>query len=121
MLADPITVAANAPNPALSFSTTKADGYGSQRVDGNLGGYDLTISHTPGKTTSRHYVKLTKGKDAVDPYTGQTRRVTESISLSIVQPSFGFTNSEVADLWKAFKDTVDDADVTIARLLLNQS
>lgn len=121
MLADPIVVAANAPNPACSFSATKLDGYGSSRVDTNGAGYDLTISHTPGKSATRHYVKLTQTKDAVNPYTGMTQRTICSVSLSLTAPSFGFTSADQANLWKLLKDVIDDDQVGMARLVQNQS
>lgn len=121
MLADPVTIAANAPTPSLVFAITKSDGYGANRVDTGGNGYDLTISHTPGKTTNRHYVKITQVKDAVNPYTSQTQRVQASVSVSVSSPTFGFTSANLVDLWEAIADTINDSEVTMARILQNQS
>jgi len=121
MLADPVTIAANAPTPALVFAITKSDGYGANRVDTGGNGYDLVVNHTPGKSTSRHYVKITQSKDAVNPYTGATQRVSASVSVSVSAPTFGFTSANLVDLWEALVDTVNDSEVTMARILQNQS
>lgn len=121
MLADPFTIAANAPTPSLVMAITRSDGYGSERVDTGSNGYKTVINHTPGKNGDRHYVKLTQEKDAVNPYTGQTQRVVASVSVSVAVPSFGFTSANMVDLWEAIVDTINDAEVTMARILQNQS
>lgn len=120
-LADPITIAAAAPTPQLVFGRTRFDGYGSERVDTGGNGYDLVITHTPGKNQNRHYVRLTKKVDAVNPYSGLTQAKEASVSLSITRPSFGFTNADVVALVQALIDTILDTEVTTARLLQNQS
>lgn len=120
-LADPVTIAANAPTPSLVFAKTRFDGYGSERVDTGGNGYNLTITHTPGKNQNRHYVRLTKVVNAVNPYSGLTQEKESSVSLSITRPAFGFTNADVVALVQALFDTVLDTEVTTARLLQNQS
>lgn len=120
-LADPVTIAAAAPTPALVFAKTRFDGYGSERVDTGGNGYALTINHTPGKNLNRHYLRLTKTVDAVNPYTGLTQAKEASVSLSISRPSFGFTSADMVALVQALIDTILDAEVTTARILQNQS
>jgi len=122
MLADPISIAANAPTPALVFAVTKSDGYGSERRDA-AGVYALVISHEDGKGRgpNRHYVKITETKDAVNPYTGGTSKQTASVSLSVSRPAFGWTSANIVDLVEALFDTVNDAEFTPAKLVAFQS
>lgn len=121
MLVDPVPVAAAAPNPAYSFAVIKTDGYGSVRNDTLGSNVELTITHTPGKGSTRHYVKLLFPKDAVNPYTGAIQRVNATISLAVSYPSFGFTDADKAAFWLALKSFLDDGDVTFARILQKQS
>lgn len=121
MFIDPVPVAAAAPNPAYSFAVVKSDGYGAVRVDTLGSNTEMVVQHTPGKGSTRHYVKLSFPKDAINPYTGQTQRVSASISLSISYPTFGFSDADKAAFWLALKSVIDDSDVTIARILQKQS
>lgn len=122
-LPDPFTIAANAPTPSLVFAKTRFDGYGSERVDTGGNGYSLIINHTPGKgsTGNRHYMKISRVKDAVNPYTSLTSRQTANVSLSIARPSFGFTDAEIVSLVQALIDSLLDSEVTTARLIQMQS
>lgn len=120
-LPDPITVAANAPTPQLIFTKTKFDGYGSEMVDTAGNGYTVVITHTPGKAANRHYVKMTKKVNAVNPYSGLTQPKTAAVSLSFTHPDFGFTSADMIALVQALFDTVLDSEVTVAKLLQNQS
>lgn len=121
MLADPITVAANSPTPALVFSKTRTDGYGSEAVDTGGNGFSTLINHTPGKNGNRHYVKLTQTKDATNPYSGLVSKQSASVSMSIARPAFGFTDVEIVDLVEAFRDYLFDTEVTPTRLIQFQS
>lgn len=121
MLADPVTVAAAAPIPALTLAVVKSDGYGTERVDTGGSGFSTTIIHTPGKNGNRHYVKLTWTKDATDPYSGLVRKQSASASLSISRPTFGFTDADCIDLVEALRDFVFDSEVTPSRLIQLQS
>jgi hypothetical protein len=121
MLADPVTIAANSPTPSLVFALTRSDGYGSERVDTGGNGYYLTINHTPGKNSNRHYIKLVQKQDAVNPYSGLTVPQEATVSLSISAPTFGFTDASLIALVQALIDTITDAEVTTANLLQNQS
>lgn len=121
MLADPVTVVAAAPTPELKLAVTKSDGYGSERVDTNGGGYSSIINHAKTKTGSRHYLQLLLTKNATDPYSGLVKSVTASVSFTINRPSFGFTDAEMIALAKALSDLRDDSEVTTARLLQFQS
>jgi hypothetical protein len=122
MLADPFTIAANSPTPSLVMAIIKSDGYGSLRVDTGGNGYNLKINHSPNaKTGSKHYMQITQDKDSVNPYTSATQRVTASAALSIFVPPFGFTSTNIVDLVEALIDTLNDSEVTIARLVQNQS
>lgn len=121
MLADPIAVAARSPTPAINFAVAKLEGRGSERVDTNLGGYALTINHQPSKSSNRHYVRVSLSKDAVDPYTSRTQRVSASVSVAIATSTFGFTSTDLSALWALLKDTVDHANVGVPRLLADQS
>jgi len=122
MLADPISVAANAPTPALVFKVVKSDGYGSERRDAG-GIYSLIITHEDGKgkTANRHYVKISETKDAVNPYTGGTSKQTATVSLSVSRPAFGWTTANIVDLIEALFDTVNDAEFTPTSLVSFQS
>jgi len=122
MLTDPITVAASAPTPALSFTIIKQDGYGSERRHTGVDLYDLIINHSKNaKTGDRHYMQIAYSVDAVSPYTGLTSRQTAKASLSILVPPFGFSEAAMVALVKALTDTLADADVTSTKLLQFQS
>lgn len=120
-LADPITVAASAPNPQLKLATIRFDSYGSERVDTNGGGYTTTINHTKGKNGNRHYLQLQMTKNATNPYTGMTVKQTASCSVSISRPLYGFSDSDMVAVVKALTDTLASTDVTPAKLLQFQS
>lgn len=121
MLPDPVTVAANSPTPELVLSVIRSDGYGSERVDTNGAGYAVIVNHTPGKAGNRHYVKISQGVDAVNPYNGLTQKQSASVSLSISRPQFGFDDAEVVALIKALFDFVNDAEVTPLKIVQLQS
>lgn len=121
MLADPVTVAAAAPTPETKFAVIKHDGYGSERVDTNGGGYSSVINHQRTKTGARHYLQILQTKNATDPYSGLVKSVTASASTAIVRPSFGFTDAEMIALAKLLLDFRDDSEVTTARLLQFQA
>lgn len=120
-LADPITVAASSPTPALTFSTVKRDGYGSERWD-VANGYQLTFNHSanPGNG-ERHYMKLSQTLNATSPYTGQVSKQTAVVSISASFPSFGWDAAAKAALVKALLDTLADSDVTTARFVAFES
>lgn len=120
-LPDPITVAANSPTPQLVFAKTRFDGYGSEYVDSGGNGYLITISHQPGKASNRHYVRLVRKVNAVNPFSGLTQAKEASVSLSFVQPDFGFTSADMVALVQAMFDFILDSEVTTSKLLLNQS
>lgn len=121
MLADPVTIAAASPTPELVFATIRQDGYGSERTDTGGNGYTVIINHTRGKQGTRHYVQMTKVVDAVDPYSGLTKKQTASVSFTISRPQFGFTDAAIIALAKALSDFRDDSEVTTARLIQFQS
>lgn len=117
MLVDPITVAASAPTPALTFAITSFDGNGTTRRD-VPNGYVLRFSHTQNaKTGERHYMQITQTKTAINPLTGGNASVTASVSLSASIPVFGWTQAEKDALVKALTDTLADADVTTTKFL----
>jgi len=122
MLADPISIAANAPTPALVFAVVKSDGYGSERRDAG-GIYSLVITHEDGKgkTANRHYVKISETKDAVNPYTGGTSKQTATVSLSVSRPAFGWTTANIVDLIEALMDTINDTEFTPTKLVQFQA
>lgn len=121
MLADPVTIAANSPTPALVLAVISSNGYGSERVDTNGGGYSLLINHTRGKQVNKHYMQLTLTKDVTDPYTGLIKKQSASCSLTITRPIIGFTDADIVALAKALTDVRDDSEVTIAKLIQFQS
>ncbi len=121
MLADPVSIAASSPTPALVFSVTKSDGYGSERVDTGGNGYTVITNHSKGKNGNRHYVQMIQTKNATDPYSGLTRSVSASVSIAVQRPTFGFTDAELIALMKALTDYRDDSEVTSARLIQFQS
>lgn len=120
MLIDPIPVAASAPNPAYSWLRVRSDGYGAEYLDVGTGN-KLKITHETTKAGARHYLQLVQTKDATDPYSGTTKKQVASVSVSLSIPSFGWTEAEAAALYKALVDTIADADVTINKILQNQS
>jgi hypothetical protein len=121
MLPDPVTIAAASPTPSLVFATIKQDGYGSERVDTGGNGYTVVINHTKNKVGTRHYVQMTQSVDAVDPYSGLTRKQVASVSFTISRPLFGFTDAAIVALAKALTDFRDDSEVTTAKLIQFQS
>lgn len=121
MLPDPVTVAANSPTPQLTFAVIRSDGYGTERVDTGGNGYSLVINHQKGKSVDKHYMQIVQTVNAVDPYSGLTKKQTASCSLTITRPSFGFTDAAIVALAKALTDTRDDSEVTIAKLIQFQS
>lgn len=120
MLADPITIAASSPNPELKLAIVNQDSYGTERRDLNDGGYSTKIQHAKLKDGERHYIQLIQDKDVTDPYTSLVRKKQASCSLSITLPQ-GFTLTEGVNLVKALLDTVQDSEVTTAKLLQWQS
>lgn len=116
MLTDPIAVAADSPNPALSFAMIRTDGYGSERRDDG-GAYALVINHSTSKTGDRHYVKVTKTVNAVNPYNGLTSPQSASVSVSIAKPAFGFTDSDLENLYTVLLDTIASSDAGIDRII----
>lgn len=122
MLADPVTIAAASPTPALVLAVVKSDGYGSERTDTGGNGYTVTINHSkPKGGGTKHYVQMTQTLDATNPYTGGTQKQVASVSLTIVRPAFGFTDAAIVALAKAITDFRDDSEVTTARLIQFQS
>lgn len=121
MLVDPITVAASSPTPELKLAVIRSDGYGSERVDTNNGGYAMVIQHSTSKNGARHYLKISKTVDAMNPYSGITQKLLASVSLSIAVPQFGFDDTAMVALVKALTDTLADSEVTTARILQFQS
>lgn len=123
MLIDPITVAAAAPTPALSFAVVSYDGTGMGSIRKDVAnGYGLTIKHQSNQNTGeRHYMQLTQQKSATNPLTGGTSLQTASVSISVSIPSFGWTAAEKDALVKALTDTLADADVTITKFNQFQS
>lgn len=122
MLADPVTVAASAPTPALVFTIVKNENYGTERVDSGGNGYTVITNHQRQKNGGdRHYIQMLRVVNATDPITGATRKQTASVSLTISRPSFGFTDADIIALAKALTDYRDDSEVTTARLLQFQS
>jgi hypothetical protein len=122
MLADPVTIAARAPTPALTLRVVKSDGYGSERRD-DAGSFTVIATHTPsdGKVVERHFLKVNQVKDAVNPYTGGTSKQTASVTLQCNVPPFGWTLTEKVALVNALLDVLQDAEVTISSWLLSQS
>jgi len=120
MLTDPITVAANSPNPALAFSVIRSDGYGAERRDA-AGLYGLVINHSTNKSGDRHYVKVTKTINAQNPYSGLTSPQSASVSIAISKPSFGFTDAELGNLVTVLLDTLASADAGVSNIIAFQS
>jgi len=116
MLTDPIAVDASAPNPALSFVVIRSDGYGSERRESG-GAYGLVINHSTNKSGDRHYVKMTRTIDAVNPYSGLTSPQSASVSVSLSKPAYGFDDAAIAALFKALQDTIASSDAGIDRIV----
>ena len=121
MLPDPVTVAAASPTPELKMAIIKSDGYGSERIDTNGGGYTIITQHQRTSKGARHYLQILQTVNAVDPYSGLTKKQVASCSFTINRPLFGFTDAAIVALAKALTDYRDDSEVTTARLITNQS
>ncbi len=122
MLVDPVTVAASSPTPSLVFAITKNDGYGTERVDTGGNGYTMVTNHSYQKGGGdKHYLQVRQVVTAADPYTAVNRKQTASVSMTIVRPSFGFTDAQMVALAKALMDYLTDSEVTTARILQFQS
>lgn len=121
MLADPITVAADAPTPALSFAVVSWNGEGSNRKD-IVNNYNLNFNHSQNtRTGERHYMQLQQLVTAVDPITGGNSLQTASVSLSASFPTFGWTAAQKDALVKALLDTLQTSGVTITKFNSFQS
>jgi len=120
MLVDPITVAAAAPTPALSFSVVQFDGMRSVRED-NTNNWSLVIEHTKQKPGTKHYMQIKQRLLATSPTSGTQAYQEATASLTIFVPTYGFDNTAMVALVKALTDTLADADVTTLKLLQNQS
>lgn len=122
MLPDPVTVAANAPTPSLVFAVIKSDGFGTERVDTGGNGYTMTTNHTYQKGGGdKHYLQIRQVVTAADPYSTLNKKQTASVSMTIVRPSFGFTDAAIVALAKALMDYLNDSEVTPARIVQFQS
>jgi hypothetical protein len=122
MLADPVTITAAAPTPALVLAVVKSDGYGTERVDTGGNGYTVITTHSrPKGGGDKHYVQMTQTLNATNPYTGLVQKQVASCSITIVRPPFGFTDAAMVALAKALVDYKDDSEVTTARLIQFQS
>lgn len=121
MLADPVTVAAASPTPELKLAVIRSDGYGSERVDTNGAGYTVITQHSKTGKGTRHYLQILQTVNAVDPYSGLTKKQVASCSITINRPLFGFTDAAIVALAKALTDYRDDSEVTTARLIAFQS
>jgi len=121
MLADPVTVAAASPTPELKLAISSVTGSGTERIDTNGGGYTLITQHSKLAKGARHYLQIQKTVNAVDPYTGLTKKQYASVSLTINRPLFGFSDADMIALAKALTDYRDDSEVTTARILQFQS
>lgn len=122
MLPDPVTITAASPTPQLVLAIIKSDAYGSERVDTGGNGYTVITNHTrPKGGGDRHYVQIVQTLNAVDPYSGLTRKKTASCSLTISRPDFGFSDAAMVALSKALTDYRDDTEVTTTKLLQFQS
>jgi hypothetical protein len=120
MLPDPVTVDADSPNAAFSFAMIKQDGYGSERREAG-GAYGVITNHTTGKSGDRHYVKLTKTVNATNPFSGLVSPQSASVSVSIAKPAFGFTDADLANLYKAMVDYFASDDVGVDRIIAFES
>lgn len=118
MLADPMAIAARSPTPAVNLAVIRADGYGSERRDVN-GLYSAIINHSNGRNGTRHYLQMKWTKDATNPYSGLVTPQTASVSIALQRPAYGFTASEMDQLWLLAYDAYVVA--TTAKLLNFQS
>jgi len=123
MLPDPVNTAVDGAIPAMTFAVVKSDGYGTERVE-NLANVGISVitNHSKSKTGgNRHYLQFVWNIDAVDPYSGSTRKVQASASIAISRPVFGFTDTQMGNLVKMLTNYLYDSEVTPARLLQFQS
>lgn len=120
MLADPVTIAAHSPTPAVVARVIKSDGYGSERLSDD-GVYGIVTTHDRNKGGERHYLKVSETKDATNPYTGTTSKQVASCSISVSVPSFGWTAAQKAALVTLLIDYLQDSEVTIPSFLNFQS
>lgn len=121
-LPDPFTIAASAPTPALVMAVVKPTPKlnGLVRVDAT-GAYEVTITHDRDKNVERHVVKVQETKDATNPYTGNLARQSAFVSVVLQFPSFGWDATQKAALYTALTNIIADSEVTIAKILQDQS
>lgn len=122
-LPDPFTIAARTPTPALVMAVTKPTPKlnGMIRVDAT-GAYEVTITHDRDKKTGeRHVVRIQETKDATNPYTGGLSRQSAFAAITFAFPSFGWDATQKTALVNALIDVIQDTEVTIAKLLQDQS
>jgi len=119
MLADPFTVAADSPTPALSFALVNAGNLASNRWD-TVNGYKLNFTHSNDVNKGeKHYVQLQQTVSATNPLTGGASYQTASVSISVSIPPYGWTQAQKAALIKALCTDIL-AGVTINGLLTYQ-
>lgn len=118
MLTDPIACAGT--TPVTSWARVRTDGYGAEYVD-NGTGIKLIIKHEDTKGGKRHYLQLVETKDATDPYTGTTKKVISTCSVSMSIAAFGWTEAQAAALYALLVGVIADGDVTINKILQGQS
>jgi hypothetical protein len=117
MLTDPISVAAAAPTPALSFTRVSWQGQTAVWKDG-VNAYQLDMNHSmPVNGAEKHYLRITQYLTATNPITGGQSYQQASVSLSMSVPAFGWTAATKAALIKALTDTLNDAEFTVARFV----
>lgn len=123
-LADPLNVATIGSYTTPAFGVISRDGVGSVRVDPTSGTI-LKITHSDpsvaSQKPSRHYVQLTESKDVADPYTGLTKRLTASVSISVSIPALGWTAAQQSGLLDLLTGTLADSEFTSAKLIAYQS
>lgn len=121
MLADPVSITAAAPTPALAFAIASVNGQSTRRVDTGGNPYTVYINHTSGKGGDKHYLQVIQTVNATNPYTGLVEQKQASCSLTINRPSFGFTDAAMVALCKLLTDFRDDDQVGTLKLLQFQS
>lgn len=120
---DPFTVAATAPWPALVMRVVPPalpKGNGLNRMDAT-GQFLMTITHDRDKRTGeRHVFRITETKDVTSP-SGAISKQSAFIAVTFQAPPIGWDAAQKAAFWPGLKAAIDDAEVTWALFLQDQS
>ena len=119
-LPDPLVIAAAAPTPAINFAVVdRSKPFQADRMDAG-GVYTNTFSHQIARSgAKRHYVRVEHTKIATSPITALDSKQVASVSVSISEPPFGFSQADITALYELIDDAIRAA--TMPKILNMES